>query len=85
MRVIKAQLGRLAFVQDVRQFLLEQIADNGFSELPIETRHALEISSLPQHHRDPFDRILIAQSIVESLPLLTTDPAIAEYGIQTIW
>jgi PIN domain nuclease of toxin-antitoxin system len=53
--------------------------------LSIEIRHALYIPALPLIHRDPFDRILIDQSLVDNLPLLTTDVAIARYDVPTIW
>jgi PIN domain nuclease of toxin-antitoxin system len=57
---------------------------SGVSGLPVEHRHALAVATLPPHHRDPFDRILVAQSMVESLPVVTADPILARYGIATI-
>jgi PIN domain nuclease of toxin-antitoxin system len=50
----------------------------------VEHRHALAVANLPPHHRDPFDRILVAQAIVESLPLLTAEPQLTRYGIEAI-
>ncbi len=56
-----------------------------FSELPISTRHAIKAGLLPGAHRDPFDRMLAAQSLLESLPILTSDPQIAGLGAEMRW
>ena len=53
--------------------------------LPINHEHALQVSELPLHHRDPFDRILIAQSMYEKLPIVTSDPWFDRYPVQVIW
>jgi PIN domain nuclease of toxin-antitoxin system len=53
--------------------------------MPVEHIHALRAAGLPDHHRDPFDRLLVAQAQTESLALLTTDPLIAAYDIEAIW
>jgi PIN domain nuclease of toxin-antitoxin system len=53
--------------------------------LPIQFRHALHVYDLPSIHRDPFDRVLIAQSRLEELPLLTADPEIARYDVTVVW
>ena len=53
--------------------------------LPIESRHALAVVELPNHHRDPFDRMLITQSLVEGMPLLSCDKIFDRYGIERIW
>ncbi len=55
------------------------LLDNGYSELPITSEHAVAIDGLPSIHKDPFDRILIAQSIVEGIALITADPLVAKY------
>ncbi len=82
---IKAQLGRLQLPDNLEQFIVEQLSLNTILVLPIQLRHALHVYTLPQHHRDPFDRMLVAQSQVENLPILTTDPQIAQYEVKTIW
>ncbi len=82
---IKAQLGRLQLPDNLEQFIVEQLSLNTILVLPIQLRHALHVYTLPQHHRDPFDRMLVAQSQVENLPILTTDPQIAQYDVETIW
>jgi PIN domain nuclease of toxin-antitoxin system len=56
------------------------LLDNGYSELPIGSDHAVAIDGLPPLHKDPFDRILVAQAIVEGITLLTMDPLVAQYA-----
>lgn len=74
---IKAALGQIK----ADPFTIEAaIGPSGFLELPITGKHAAEVSRLPSHHRDPFDRMLVAQSRVEPMRLLTTDRALARYG-----
>jgi PIN domain nuclease of toxin-antitoxin system len=74
----KHGLGRADFQVDAR-LLRRGLLDNGYTELPITSAHAVEISTLPSIHKDPFDRILIAQSIAEGITLLTADPVVAKY------
>lgn len=75
--VIKHMLGRIDVDLDE---LLSSIASDGFSELPVQFRHTLKLQSLPRHHDDPFDRILIAQSVAEGRRLVTTDKSILLYA-----
>jgi PIN domain nuclease of toxin-antitoxin system len=75
---IKSGLGREDFQADARVFRRE-LLDNGYSELPILSQHAAATADLPQIHKDPFDRLLIAQSLVEGITLLTADPFVARY------
>lgn len=75
---IKRGLGRDDFRVDPR-LLRRGLLDNGYSELAITSQHAVAIEGLPPIHKDPFDRILVAQSIVEGIALLTTDPVVAQY------
>jgi len=82
---IKARLGRLDLPEDMESFIVEQMAVNSVYGLPIRMSHALHVHRLPDHHRDPFDRLLIAQAQLEDLPILTADPQIARYGIRTVW
>jgi PIN domain nuclease of toxin-antitoxin system len=76
--VIKRGLGRDDFQVDPRLFR-RGLLDNGYSELPIGSEHAIAVEALPHLHRDPFDRILVAQATVEGIVLLTTDPLVAQY------
>ena len=57
----------------------------GLTELPIRTTHALHLAKLPDHHRDPFDRILIAQAIVEDMTLISADAKFLGYGVALLW
>jgi PIN domain nuclease of toxin-antitoxin system len=75
---IKNSLGRDDFRVDAR-VLRRGLLDNGYLNLPITGEHAVAIDSLPPIHRDPFDRILIAQATVEGITLLTVDPLVAKY------
>ena len=75
---IKRGLGRDDFRVDPR-LLRRGLLDNLYQELPITSQHVIAIDSLPPIHKDPFDRILIAQSITEGIILLTADPRVAEY------
>lgn len=82
---IKAQLGRLQLPDNLEQFIVEQLSLNAILVLPIQLRHALHVYTLPQHHRDPFDHMLVAQSQLENLPVLTADSQITRYSVETIW
>jgi len=75
---IKCSLGRTDFTVDAR-LLRRGLLDNGYRELVITSEHAVAIDTLPQIHKDPFDRILVAQAIVEGITLLTADPVVARY------
>lgn len=75
---IKRGLGRRDFQVDPR-LLRRGLLDNGYNELPIMSEHVVEIESLPPIHKDPFDRLLVAQAIVEGITLLTLDPMVARY------
>jgi PIN domain nuclease of toxin-antitoxin system len=75
---IKASLGRDDFSADPR-VLRRGLLDNGYVELPVTGAHAAAVLDLPSHHRDPFDRLLVAQAQVEGITLVTADAAVARY------
>jgi len=75
---IKSSLGRDDFQVDAR-LLRRGLLDNGYEELPVTSEHAVAIGGLPPIHKDPFDRLLVAQSMVEGITLLTADPLVAQY------
>ena len=75
---IKRSLGRRDFQFDSR-ILRRNLLQNGYQELPVTSEHAVAIDQLPNLHKDPFDRLLIAQSMVEGILLLTADPTVAAY------
>lgn len=82
---IKAHLGKLKLPQKVERFVIHHIKINGMEILPIQMSHALHVDSLPNHHDDPFDRLLIAQAQVENMPLVTADREIGKYRVRIIW
>jgi PIN domain nuclease of toxin-antitoxin system len=77
---IKTGLGRLRPTRTVEQ----AASESGFLELPVTFHHAERVTGLPPHHRDPFDRMLVAQAAVEELALVTRDPDFARYGVALI-
>jgi PIN domain nuclease of toxin-antitoxin system len=79
----KAATGRLRLTASPSRFVAELIED-GVSTLDITPAHALEMSALPQLHRDPFDRLLVAQAIVEGLVLVSADAAVLAYDVETV-
>jgi PIN domain nuclease of toxin-antitoxin system len=78
---IKASMGRLEIADEDVARLPELIDRAGFDELPVLARHAAGVHALPSHHRDPFDRLLVAQARAESLTIVTTDPAFRAYDV----
>jgi PIN domain nuclease of toxin-antitoxin system len=82
---IKVNLGKLDIAQPIGPFILEQLQENEINLFDIRFQHAIKVAELPLHHRDPFDRIIIAQSLVEDIPLLSKDKVFDAYGIQRIW
>jgi PIN domain nuclease of toxin-antitoxin system len=75
---IKSGLGRSDFTVDAR-LLRRGLLDNGYAELPVTSEHAVAIGELPAIHKDPFDRLLIAQAMIEGITLLTADAIVAQY------
>jgi PIN domain nuclease of toxin-antitoxin system len=78
---IKQALGKL----DAPENLLDTMAERGFVELPVLSRHGIVAGSLPQHHRDPFDRMIVAQAQSEKLAVVTNDDRIAAYDVPVLW
>jgi PIN domain nuclease of toxin-antitoxin system len=82
---IKTSLGKLTLSESLERFIPAQLAMNRFQLLPIDLRHTLRVAGLPWHHRDPFDRLLVAQCQHESLTLLSADATLARYDIAVRW
>lgn len=82
---IKAQLGRLELGSAAEEYVPERVRQHGFGTLEIGLAHALRAGSLPRHHGDPFDRMLVAQGQLEEIPIVTGDPLINLYDVETIW
>jgi PIN domain nuclease of toxin-antitoxin system len=83
--LIKVRTGKLPLPVPAGDYLTTKMAANGVSVLPIELEHVLQIEKLQLHHRDPFDRVLIAQSLEEGWPIITSDPVFKKYPIRVIW
>ena len=83
---IKAGLGRLRFKENnLERFIAGQLTLNTINSLSININHALRVNILDPHHRDPFDRLLVAQAQLEVLPILTSDPLFKLYSVTVLW
>lgn len=82
---IKTSLGKLELLRPFEKFIPEQLKVNEISILPIELNHLPILIKLPFYHRDPFDRLIIAQSIAEGYPIITCDSAFSKYSTEVIW
>ncbi|HEX2204282.1 MAG TPA: type II toxin-antitoxin system VapC family toxin [Longimicrobium sp.] len=83
--VIKVGVGKLELDMPVERFVVDQVSRRQFTVLPIELSHLVTVSTLPLHHRDPFDRLLAAQALTEDVPMLGTDSTFDAYDVQTLW
>ena len=81
---IKYRLGKLQLPVAPSEYVPDRMRANGVKGLPVEHAHALYVSELPPLHRDPFDRLLVAQGILESMTIATVDPQIVQYEVETI-
>jgi PIN domain nuclease of toxin-antitoxin system len=82
---VKASIGKLQLPSPVAPFVDRHVRKLGLERLPLDDRHAAMIETLPLHHRDPFDRLLIAQALVEEVPIVTADQAFRLYEVEVIW
>ena len=82
---IKLRLGKLTVGMPIEVLMTEQLTRNDIDVLPITVAHLIVVSTLPLHHRDPFDRLLIAQAMVEQMPIVSADPACDAYPVQRLW
>lgn len=82
---IKSLLGKLELPEPPGEFVRGRVEALSLTPLPIFLSHALRVAELPAHHRDPFDRILVAQSQIENLPLMTADPWLTKYEVEILW
>lgn len=82
---IKVGLGKLALAKPVDRFLSDHLASNDFNRLNITLPHVAGVSTLPLHHRDPFDRLLVSQALVEGMPILGADRIFDSYGVERLW
>jgi PIN domain nuclease of toxin-antitoxin system len=82
---IKVSIGKLDLGEPYRPFMRRETARNNFEVLPVSVDHAAAVAELPFHHRDPFDRMLIAQAMVEDIPIISGDRVFDAYPITRLW
>ena len=82
---IKISIGKYALQQPYEQFIRRAIDGQGFVILPVLPSHTEAVCSLPFHHRDPFDRLLVAQALTERISLVSADVVLDAYGVQRLW
>jgi len=82
---IKHAMGRLELPAPPRSWVPDKVRDGAMTPLPVELSHALAVADLPDHHRDPFDRLLIAQAHAERLTLVSADAAFDRYDVPVLW
>jgi PIN domain nuclease of toxin-antitoxin system len=82
---IKVSTGKLTLAEPYDVFLPREIQQNRLEMLPIEVAHAAVVATLPFHHRDPFDRLLVGQALSENIPLVSADTIFDAYGVTRIW
>jgi len=83
--LIKVQVGKMLLPVPAGPYIVKKLAENRIETLPVSRDHVLKVETLPMHHNDPFDRILIAQSLEEKLPLVTSDRVFRQYDIDVVW
>jgi len=81
---MKYALGKLPLPEPPERYVPDRMESSGVGALAVRTDHALRVSALPPHHRDPFDRLLVAQAQIERLPLLTADKQLARYDVDLL-
>ena len=82
---IKVSAGKLKLPEHASDYVTSRVDALSMTVLPVYTSHALQVASLPSYHRDPFDRLLVAQCQLEKLALMTADEALVEYDVEIIW
>jgi len=82
---VKMKIGKLNSLGSSVSYIRDEMNAYGMELLPIRYEHILQLEMLPSHHGDPFDRLLIAQAITESLPILTNDAKVREYPVKILW
>jgi len=80
----KYALGKLPLPSPPAQYVPDRMQSSGVDALPVRPKHALRVAALPPHHRDPFDRLLVAQAQIERLPLLTADTQLSQYELELL-
>lgn len=82
---IKISLGKYSLNEDFTTFMETRLPQNGFVQLPIHVKHLAVVATLPFHHRDPFDRLIVAQAMAEQVAVVSSDAALDAYPITRLW
>lgn len=82
---IKVSRNKLTLAKPIERLIPEQLGLNGFQLLPIDLSDIARVATLPFHHRDPFDRLLVAQALGEELTIVSVDPVFKKYGVKRVW
>jgi PIN domain nuclease of toxin-antitoxin system len=82
---IKVNIGHLEFREPFDKIIANQFRINSYKLLNLKLQHLFKFSGLPLHHRDPFDRLIISQALVEDIPIVSVDEKFNDYGVDTIW
>lgn len=82
---IKSSLGKLRLDVPIEDLVVQAVEEQGIGLLPIELPHVIGVETLPFLHRDPFDRLLVAQALAEKLPIMSADEVFGRYGVERIW
>jgi len=83
--LIKVQIGKMALPVPTGPYIVKKLVENRIETLAVSRDHVLRVETLPMHHNDSFDRILIAQSLEENIPVVTADRVFARYPVELIW
>ncbi len=82
---IKSQLNKLSLAMPIEELIQKNVQENNIQLLPVELAHIAYLSQLPQHHRDPFDRMIIAQAMLEGMTIVSADLAFSAYSVPLVW
>lgn len=82
---LEISIGKLSLSRDLGDLADRELAEQGIPVVPIEARHAIAVRGLPFHHRDPFDRLLVATALVDGLTIVSRDPVFDAYGVTRVW
>jgi PIN domain nuclease of toxin-antitoxin system len=83
--LIKVRIGKMPLPSPAGPYIVKKLVENRIETLPVSRDHVLRVENLPTHHNDPFDRMLVAQSLEEKLPLATADRIFKRYPVEVIW
>ncbi len=82
---VKYSLGKLSLKETPATFIKNRVQANALTPFPLTVEHAVQLQNMPFHHRDPFDRLLVAQALIENIPILSADTVLSAYSVSRIW